>query len=207
MLHFAFMQNNLKKLRIAAGLKQFEVAEKMNVANGIVSDWENGKKSPSPKRIPQLAKILNCSELEVLGYEYAGVAIPILDWISAGKMMSSDQHNGSSQQRDNGSILYDGKPKGKFALKVNGGSMNRMAPDGSLIVVDSLDRDLIDGKPYVFCNVSTEETTFKLYKKDPVRLEPFSTEPDYETIKVTSPRDNDEWQVIGRVIQVINDLR
>jgi transcriptional regulator with XRE-family HTH domain len=206
MLHFVFMQNNLKKLRKAAGLTQEKLADMLDVAQGIVSAWENGKMIPSVKRVPQLAKILDCSEAEIWGYELSGRPIPILSWVSAGHMVSCDAFNGSSQQENMGTLLFEGRPNGKFALQVQGNSMNRMAPEGSLIVVDGINRDLIDGKPYIFCNVSNAETTFKLYKKDPTRLEPFSTEDGYETIKITSPRNNDEWQVIGRVIEVRTSL-
>lgn len=201
MLHFVFMQNNLRKMRKAAGLTQGQLAEKLDIETGNISNWETGRKELNIKRVRQLATILNCTEAEIWGYEITGTTIPIIDWVSAGTFASSDTHNGSSQD-NKGSLIYDGKPNGIFALQVNGGSMNRMAPDGSFIIVDSNNSDLVDGKPYVFSNVATDETTFKLYKKDPIRLEPFSTETGYETIKINSPRDNDEWRVIGRVIEI-----
>jgi len=201
MLHFSFMQNNLRKIRKARKLTQGNLADKVGVSTHIVSNWETGKLNLNLKRVKQLSEVLECTEAEVWGYEVAGRPIPIISWVSAGKFKSCNSFNGISQS-DMGTLLYDGEPTGKFALKVEGGSMNRMAPEGSFIIVDGVDRDLIDAKPYVFCNVSTDETTFKLYKKDPVRLEPHSTESGYETIKITSPRNNDEWQVIGRVIEV-----
>lgn len=201
MLHFAIMQNNLKKMRKAAGYTQEQLANILGIATGNISNWETGKLALNRKRVEQLARLLNCSEAEIWGYEVSGTPIPIIDWVSAGAFSQSDTLNGSSQDSI-GTLLYDGKPNGMFALKVQGGSMNRMAPEGSYIIVDSNDRDLIDGKPYVFSNVSTEETTFKLYKKDPTRLEPYSTETGYETIKITSPRQNDEWRVVGRVREI-----
>lgn len=201
MLHFQPMQNNLNKMRKEAGYTQVQLAEMLGIATGNISNWETGKLALNRKRVEQLARILNCTEAEIWGYEVAGSPIPIIDWVSAGAFSQSDTLNGSSQDAM-GSLLYDGKPNGMFALKVQGGSMNRMAPEGSYIIIDSNDRDLIDGKPYVFSNVTTDETTFKLYKKDPVRLEPHSTENGYETIKITSPRENDEWRIIGRVIEI-----
>lgn len=205
MLHFSFMNNNLRKMRKAAGLTQEQLADTLDVNQNVVSAWETGRMNLNLKRVHQLSKLLNCAEAELWGYEVNGSPIPIIDWISAGSFSSSDTLNGSSQD-EMGTLLYDGKPNGMFALKVQGASMNRIAPEGALIVVDSNDTDLVDGKPYVFCNVTTEETTFKLYKKDPIRLEPYSTEIGYEPIKITSPRKNDEWRIIGRVIEIRTTL-
>ena len=52
---------NLKKLRLAAGLRQIDVAKKMNVDQGCVSKWENGETRPSRKYHKKLARLYKCT--------------------------------------------------------------------------------------------------------------------------------------------------
>ena len=47
----------MKKLRLAAGLRQIDVAKKMNVDQGAVSKWESGETRPSRKYHKKLAKL------------------------------------------------------------------------------------------------------------------------------------------------------
>ncbi len=87
-------------------------------------------------------------------------------------------------------------PNRAFCLKINGTSLNRIAPNGSFILVDPDDASLRDGLYYV---VSVDgETTAKKYRDTdgPIRLEPDSTDP-HETLYPA-----EEWQVVGRIVQV-----
>lgn len=82
-----------------------------------------------------------------------------------------------------------------FALRPVGDSMNKIVGDDGFIVVDPDQRDLLDGRPFAISN-GEGETTFKLYRSSPPRLEPCSTNPEHESIVVgRSP-----FTVIGRVV-------
>ena len=59
--------NNIKNLRIKAGLTQMQLADSLNVEQATVSFWESGKVDPRTDKLPELAKILNCSIDELLG--------------------------------------------------------------------------------------------------------------------------------------------
>ena len=48
---------NMRELRLAAGLRQIDVAKKMNVDQGAVSKWESGETRPSRKYHKKLAKL------------------------------------------------------------------------------------------------------------------------------------------------------
>ncbi len=48
----------IKELRVAAGLKQVDLAKAMNVSQSTVAGWETGECYPSAQRIPALAKAL-----------------------------------------------------------------------------------------------------------------------------------------------------
>ena len=94
-------------------------------------------------------------------------------------------------------IAMNYKRESLIALRVQGESMNRLAQDGSIIIVDYEDRELVSGKLYVF-KTDDGEAAFKRYRSDPVRFEPVSTE-EHETLFPTG-----EWFVVGRVVEVRN---
>lgn len=52
---------NMRELRLAAGLRQIDVAKKMNVDQGAVSKWESGETRPSRKYHKKLAKLYGCT--------------------------------------------------------------------------------------------------------------------------------------------------
>jgi SOS-response transcriptional repressor LexA len=99
-------------------------------------------------------------------------------------------------------ILAPGLPRGDYiALRVVGDSMNLIAPEGSIIVVDRADTALRPRAFYVFATPDHAEATFKRWMSKPDRLEPYSTNPAYETIFPDRPP-----VVIGRVRKVMLDL-
>lgn len=49
------------KLRKKQGLSQVQLAEKLNITQGAVSQWEMGLSKPKSEILPELAKALNCT--------------------------------------------------------------------------------------------------------------------------------------------------
>ena len=56
----------LRELRIAANLKQEEVAKKLNLDQTAISHWERGCTQPLQKYRKRLAKLYNVSVAELL---------------------------------------------------------------------------------------------------------------------------------------------
>lgn len=80
--------------------------------------------------------------------------------------------------------------------------MNRLAPEGALIIVNRAEREPIRGRRYIFSHRG--KTTFKRFGgQDPLRLEPESLNQDHEPIY---PKSGETWEVIGRVRLVISEL-
>ena len=48
---------NMRELRLTAGLRQIDVAKKMDVDQAAVSKWESGENKPSRKYHKKLAKL------------------------------------------------------------------------------------------------------------------------------------------------------
>jgi SOS-response transcriptional repressor LexA len=127
--------------------------------------------------------------------------VPLLDTVTAGKLRSP-----SSQipVEDVPLLAFADLGRGDFfALKVDGDSMDRVSPDGSVIVVNQADRTLVSGKAYVVSQRG--EATFKLWRADPPRFAPYSTNPLHEPIFVKSKADA-EKMVVGRVKRTVLDL-
>lgn len=59
----------LSRLRKNLGLKQDDIAEKVNISSQAVSKWENDLSAPDISTLPILADILNVSLDELLGRE------------------------------------------------------------------------------------------------------------------------------------------
>lgn len=127
------------------------------------------------------------------------ISVPLLSWVSAGRLADA----GSQIPVEDVPLLaFADLGRGEFfALKVQGDSMDRISPDGSVIVVNRVDRTLSPGKSYVFS--VRGETTFKLWRPEPDRLEPYSTNPANPTIFIRRRRD---VEVIGRVRRTVLDL-
>lgn len=127
--------------------------------------------------------------------------VPLVSWVSAGKLADVDPV--TNVDIENHVIAVD-LPKGSWiALRVRGDSMDRLAPDGSLVFVNRADTSLKEEQFYVF-SLGTGAATFKRYrgKGGAVRLQPYSMNPDHETI--VAP---DDLRVVGRVRRVVTDLR
>ena len=101
-------------------------------------------------------------------------------------------------------IQFAGLGRGNFiALTVKGDAMDRCSPEGSIILIDRADRQLISGKPYVFS--VRGETTFRLFRSPPPRLQPHSWSAVHEPRFLKGIEEAENY-VIGRVKRTVLDL-
>ncbi len=125
--------------------------------------------------------------------------VPLVSWVAA----SSFAEVPTIIAGDDWPQIHVGDlPSGEFiALRVEGDSMNRIAVHHSIILVRLTDRTMVDRGFYVFQN--TDGATFKRFRNSdgPVRLEPYSTNPNHNTLY-----PDKDLIVIGRVFRVITDL-
>ncbi|QRE76496.1 LexA family transcriptional regulator [Methylobacterium aquaticum] len=187
----------LTKLRTQAGLTLESVAADIDLSTSQIQRFEKGDREPRLSELQKIAGRFGVTVAELIG-ERAPKAVPLVSWVSAGRLRASHPVYETDILRY--VYLTDLPPGDWLALEVDGDSMNRVAPPGSTIVVNRQDQNLIDGKYYVFGNAQGE-ATFKRYRVDPDRLQPFSTNPDHETHYIDS-----EMLTVGRVRRVITDL-
>jgi SOS-response transcriptional repressor LexA len=109
--------------------------------------------------------------------EFPGlVKVPVISMVSASNLR--DQPGVTTADIERWITVADLPAGDWIALGVDGDSMNRVAPDGSTILVNRADDRLLDGKFYVF-SLGGGQATFKRYKRTPEMMQPYSTNPDH----------------------------
>ena len=63
------INNRIRELRLARGMKQDELARRCGVKQGAVSTWENGVSSPKPDALMVMTDLFGVSVGYLLGYE------------------------------------------------------------------------------------------------------------------------------------------
>lgn len=188
---------------------QQSLAEALGLDRPRISEMIRGTRSIHSDEIEPMAKFLQWPEpflLSKISGKKAGnvvtarqpiVKAPLISWVNAGRYADiTDPYPPGAHDRE--IELAHGRTT-VIALCVIGGSMNRVAPHGSVIIVDYSDKELTSGRYYVIKHDG--EATFKKYRSGPDRFEPETTEAGHETIYPDGP-----FEVVGRVVKVINDL-
>lgn len=187
-----YAPNRIAELRIAKGLTQQDVADRIGgtTTKGTVSKLEKRTMGCTVDHIFDLARALEVDPSEIIVKVEPGAReVPLLGRVAAGNwreaIADADEF-----------VAVPEKISGKnlFALRVDGDSMNTIVPDGSIIVVNPDDLDLVDGRVYVIAN-GHHETTFKQFSANPPRLLPCSTNPVHQPIEI----GREPFITVGRV--------
>lgn len=206
------IKDKLKQLRKDRGLKQEDVAFKLNMSTSAYGYYEQGKTTPPLYNLKKLANLYNISISELTGekndtVEMLGQAVTmnkypyIDDYVSAGSPVTIEGMKDVPNIYVPDELLgsYAGS-KRLFFLKVNGESMNKIIPNGSTIGVISYDsiNDIKNGDIVVY---STEDHSFAVkyfYKeKNKLIFKPSSTYHYYYDLVFDI---NDNIRIIGKVV-------
>lgn len=60
--------NNIRKYRLAAGMKQVELCKIVGITQGALSGWENGKYEPDLKSLNKMAELFDTTIDQLMGY-------------------------------------------------------------------------------------------------------------------------------------------
>lgn len=167
----------------------------------LIRDWRRSKGLPRLDSLMSLAPILKTTP-DWLAFgtpnsTQRDYRVPVVSWVAASAFAESPEalHPG-----DHPMIFVPDLGEGRYiALEVKGDSMDRVAPEGSTIIVSLDDQTLIHRKFYIF--VRENEATFKRYMTEPERIEPFSYNSAHEAIPIS-----ENTEVLGRVTQVLRKL-
>lgn len=194
------LPNRIREQRRNKGLTAEKLAELAGLSVSYLTRLEVGDRNLSGKSMKAIARALGIEEADLLhrASDQRQTLVPVVSWVSAGRMAAREAVTPRDVTRW---ISVGDLPPGDWiALEVDGDSMNRVASEGAIIVVDRNDRQLASGKDYVFA-YDDGESTFKRYRSDPDRLEPASTNPVHDTI---FPKHG--LTVVGRVRRAIADF-
>ncbi len=199
-------KHRLQQARANAGYgSPAEAARAFREINqNTLTSHENGNRKISKKAAETYAKLFGVEAGWILFGERKDVAfpglvkVPVISLVSASNLR--DQAGVTAADIERWVTVAD-LPAGDWvALGVDGDSMNRVAPDGSTILVNRADDRLLDGRFYVF-SMGGGAATFKRYKRNPEMIQPYSTNPDHLPMPI-----GDDLYVFGRARRVITDL-
>jgi len=124
--------------------------------------------------------------------------VPLIAWVSAGQACFQE---GIDNFDDFPVVSVYDLPKGNWiALHVDGVSMNRISPPGSIILVNMDDKDLVPNAYYVIMD-EEGNVTYKRYRpKEKPPFQPFSTQ------DIKPPKLYGSITIIGRVRRTITDM-
>jgi SOS-response transcriptional repressor LexA len=196
-------------LRLTAiGKSQVDLAKATHMTQQGINSVTSGRVE-RPRKLREIAAFLVTSQEYLLGETndptpppdllYRDlVPVPIISMVSAGKLVDVREPIPEDEGR---TILVDDLGSGDFfGLKVEGDSMDRVSPEGSIIIVNRRDRTLVAGKPYVFAVKG--KATYKRWHPQPLYLAPFSWNPANDPIFV----EKKNLEVVGRVRRTMLDL-
>lgn len=195
------VENQIDTWRVKRKLTVEQLAEMAGTKRTYLNKLRTGERRLNSDMIDRLAKALNVEPHQILGGTSDFREVPIYGEVPAGAPCCITEG-----AEPTGYIQYPTKNPDVFALqiKAQSHSMNMVAPPGSFVLVDPNDADPknLDGF-FVIANLAGE-CTFKRFRLNPPRLEPFSNDPSYETQYITPDSD---FTIIGKVIGQFNDLR
>ena len=181
------------------GLSQGELAKAVGTSQQQIGKLLHGEREMTALWAEKLAPPLRTSPEQLVFPSLKRFRAPLLSWVNAGRLASQEGVRKSDVRKY---VYLADLPKGDWiVLEVDGDSMDRIAPSGSYICVNLADQRTLNDKFYVF-GTPEGEATFKRFRSgNPPRLQPFSTNPDHETIHMDG-----NMLVVGRVGRVIQDL-
>lgn len=139
---------HLKQIRLENGLSQAQMARKLGLTQGAVSQWESGRTRPDAEQLVQISKLfqvpLDYFASESPGRDLDGVvemrrrAVPVVGEIACGTPILAQQNIESYIDTPDGT-------RADFALRCKGTSMEPLFRDGDLVLIRQQE-DADDGK-------------------------------------------------------------
>lgn len=185
----------IRAARRAQGLTLEQLAEKVpgDVHFTTIARMERSTQTISTDWLIRIAHALGTTPAELMGepMRFNSRMVPLIGSIAAGNWREAIE---------NPEMLipaFDVGPN-TFALRPVGDSMDKLAPEGSIAIVDPDRRELREGRLYAVMN-GEGESTFKRYRSEPARLEPVSSNPEHKAM----PLGLEPFTVIGQVMQIV----
>ena len=198
----------IAEARKMKGMSQLDLANAIGTTQQQVAKWESGKIDPRISSLKKIREALGVSLSYLLGMaddpsfvsvvSSDTVPVPVLGRIAAGTPRAAFSQSDDYHDTQRG--LVASHPHA-FWLVVAGNSMNRLFPEGALVLVDP-DVEVHSGDVGAIFVNGDDATIKRIFFEDgTVRLHPESWDPEYRdrTIDPSDP-DAPAVRVIGRAV-------
>lgn len=200
-------ESNLGTVRRFRKLTQAQVSNDTGIPLPTLRKWEQGVNSPPGDVLLKLADYYRVNVDTLLHEDYplpgqklrpARGTVPVIGRIAAGNPREAIQDTGDRWYVPD--PLLEGHPKA-FYLVVDGDSMDRIVPDGSLVLIDP-DAEIYSGEVAAVLVNGCDATLKRVYfAGDTIVLHPESHNPEHhdKTIDKTDP-DAPLFKIVGKAI-------
>lgn len=198
----------IAEARRAKGWSQQQLAERLDTTQQQIARYETGQRDPKADVILKISSVLNVTVSYLLGVDSdsgyieaipaRSYSLPIVGRIAAGAAREAIEQAGETRQTTE--ETYVAHPNG-FWLVVSGNSMNKLFPEGTLVLIDP-DEEVRNGDVAALF-VNGDDATIKRVYFDgrSVTLVPESYDPEYRerTIGRSDP-DAPAVRMVGKVV-------
>ncbi len=178
------------------------MANKLNVHQTAISQWETGRTSPDMDVAAEMAQLFDVSLEYLLGISDEKSA-PDPTWINVlGRVAAGIPIEAIEEIIDREQITEDMARCGKYiGLRIHGTSMEPRMKEGDTVIVRL--QDDCDSGDTVIAMVNGEEATCKIIKKMPEGIMLISTNPAYPPM-FFSNREIEEKpvRILGKVVEL-----
>lgn len=196
----------IAEARSAKGWSQAELAKRIGTTQQQIARYESSENDVKASVLIKMSNALDVTISYLLGLTGSfqivsnggSRSMPLFGRIAAGTpreaLLDSDDRHATEE------TLYSAHPNG-FWLTVSGNSMNRLFPDGSLVLIDP-DEEVRNGDVGVVF-VNGDDATLKrvYFEGGSVRLHPESYDAEYrDRIIDESDPDAPDVRVIGKAV-------
>ncbi|MET0154664.1 MAG: S24 family peptidase [Rickettsiales bacterium] len=182
----------MKERRVGSG----EIALALGKTKAIGTSILNGSRKVTSEEVVKIAKLLDCPAGVLLGEKEekkpsSAACVPIVGDVPGHTLALQGEPDGCDR------IFVDSKRVNLLAVRLKGESMNKIAHNGSILIIDCENNDpsKLNGK-LVIARLRNRYT-FQRFFTFPTLLAPESNDIDYSSIPV---RAGDDFEIIGEVV-------
>lgn len=194
----------IRALRTEAGIKQIDLAQRLNVGQNTISNWENGKTEPDTEALQAMATIFGVSIDYILGHSMVkssesqkGTTIPVLGDVAAGIPIEAITDIVDYEEID-AALARTGE---FFGLRIKGDSMEPRMKEGDVVIVRQ--QDTADTGDTVVVLVNGDSATVKKIKYGPDGITLLPTNPAFDPLFYSAAEvEQLPVRVIGRVVEL-----
>ena len=158
--------DRIRALRTNAGMTQVELANKLNISNSTLSQYESGARTPSDDMKLKIAALFQVSTdyllsgtTNTVNSKTKGVQIPVLGEVRAGYPMEAVENIIDYEEIDEETAR-----RGEFfALRIKGDSMEPRFVEGDVVIVRK--QQTADSGDIVVALVNGDSATIKKLKR------------------------------------------